>query len=124
MRIIMGKKVLIVDDDLDLQDIVKNALEIEGYDVLVANNGKEGLEVLSKNAGDISCIILDLMMPIMDGTEMLEKVRKDPKLAEIPVIISTAKGSVDQKNIDNSQAVIKKPMKIDVLYNAVSKYSH
>lgn len=120
----MGKKVLIVDDDLDLQDIVKNALEIEGYDVLVANNGKEGLEVLSKNAGDISCIILDLMMPIMDGTEMLEKVRKDPKLAEIPVIISTAKGSVDQKNIDNSQAVIKKPMKIDVLYNAVSKYSH
>jgi len=121
----MLKRILLVDDDLDLQDIIKNALEIEGYDVLIANNGREALDILELQQDDnkVNCVILDLMMPIMDGTEMLDLMRKNPKLAKIPVIISTAKGAVDPKTVSNSQSVIKKPMKIDLLYDAIEKYS-
>ena len=119
----MVNRILLVDDDEDLQCILKNALEIEGYEVLLANNGQEALDILAQKNTIVNCIILDLMMPIMDGTEMLEKLRQNPKLKNIPVILSTAKGIIDQKSIDNSQAVIKKPMKIDLLYDAIKKYS-
>ena len=121
----MLKTILLVDDDLDLQDIIKNALEIEGYNVLIANNGREALDVLEaqQENNQVNCIILDLMMPIMDGAEMLGLLRKNPKLASIPVIISTAKGTVDPNTASNSQSVIKKPMKIDLLYSAIEKYS-
>ena len=119
------KKVLIVDDDLDLQNIIQSALDLEGYEVIVADNGKEALDILNNQEGEnkVSCIILDLMMPVMDGTTMLNLLRGDPRFSKIPVIISTAKGVVDQKNIDNSQAVIKKPMKIDQLYDTVKKHT-
>mgnify|MGYP002651590294 CR=1 FL=1 len=121
----MRKKVLLVDDDLDLQDIIKGALELEGYEVLVASNGKEALNMLKeqKDNVEIGCIILDLMMPVMDGTEMLDLLRKDPKWSNIPVIISTAKGTVDKSDVEKSQAVIKKPMKIETLYDVIEKYS-
>jgi two-component system alkaline phosphatase synthesis response regulator PhoP len=123
-----NRKVLIVDDDQDLQDIMKMTLEDAGYDVLTAENGKEALEVLESNFKDkstsrINCIILDLMMPVMSGDEMLDKLRIDARFKDIPVIISTAKGSVDQKSIDKAQEVIKKPFSQDQLYSAVNKHS-
>ena len=119
----MSKKILLVDDDLDLQCLIKMALEIEDYEVLLANNGKEALEMIEAGEGqDIKCVILDLMMPIMGGEEMLSILRSKPQFEKLPVIISTAKGFLDEKKISNYQGLIKKPMKINNLYKTVKKY--
>ena len=119
----MSKKILLVDDDLDLQCLIKMALEIEDYEVLLANNGKQALEMLKeKEYQDIKCVILDLMMPIMSGEEMLNILRSNPQFEKLPVIISTAKGFLDEKKLSHYQDLIKKPMKINNLYETVKKY--
>ena len=69
----MVYRVLLVDDDEDLQCILKNALEIEGYEVLLANNGQEALDILAQKNTIVNCIILDLMMPIMDGQQFMKR---------------------------------------------------
>jgi len=84
------KKVLVVDDDESLCFLVRLNLELAGFEVFEAHNGKEGLEAVEESRPDL--IILDVMMPGMDGWEMLEALREDARLACIPVIFLTAKG--------------------------------
>ena len=82
----MPKKVLVVDDDLDLHELVSIALAREGYEVLQAHNALQGLEVLAHDRPDVA--LLDVMMPGMDGLEMLSRMRQDHQ--DLPVIIMTA----------------------------------
>lgn len=84
----MTRSVLIVDDEFGLADVTADLLTEEGYDVALAINGKLGLESLAARPADL--VLTDLMMPVMDGPEMLRRMRKDPKLAAIPVILMTA----------------------------------
>lgn len=81
--------VLILEDDLDTQELFKRAAEREGWKAMVAENGLVGLEQLSKQIPDI--ILLDLMMPEMDGLEFLSEMRKKPEWKDVPVIVVTAK---------------------------------
>lgn len=81
-------KILLVDDESDILEFLKYNLELQGYEINTALNGKEALEKLSE---DTDLVILDLMMPILDGFEVIERMKKDSRYKEIPVIFLTAK---------------------------------
>jgi len=83
-------KILVVDDDPDLVFILKTALEKDGYAVSTAGTGLEGLEKAKSEHPDL--ILLDLMMPKMDGQEMNIRLKKDARTAGIPVVILTGYG--------------------------------
>ncbi len=88
-------KILLVDDEIDTLLPLKRSLEVEDYIVVGAGNGKEALIKAKTEIPDI--ILLDLMMPEMDGYEVCEKLKKDPMTKNIPVIILTAKDAVRDK---------------------------
>ncbi len=82
------KNVLLVDDDPDFVEAVKVIVESGGYNVRVAFDGKEGLEAVKEEKPDI--IVLDVMMPVMDGHATCAALKKDPETRDIPVILLTA----------------------------------
>lgn len=81
------KRVLVVDDEPDVRFILSHILEREGYEVYVAINGAAALELVSGAHPDL--IITDLMMPVMDGNELIERLRADPDTATIPIMSLT-----------------------------------
>lgn len=86
----MAKKtILVVDDEKDLLDLIEYNLKKEGFDVLKAENGEEGIELAKKHNPDL--VLMDIMMPKMDGMEAVEKMRGDDKLKSIPIIFLTAR---------------------------------
>jgi len=84
------KKILIVEDDNFVAEVYFSKLMEMGYEAVLAQNGEEGLEALKKNKVDL--ILLDILMPIMDGMEMLEEVKKVEEWRNIPVILLTNVG--------------------------------
>lgn len=91
----MPQKILIVDDDLDTLKLVGTTLERKGFEILAAKDGQQGLEFAKKESPDL--ILLDIMMPKMDGYEVTRRLREDPATADIPIIMFTAKAQVDDK---------------------------
>lgn len=90
----MKKRVLVVDDERDIVDLLRYNLVREGYEVLTAFNGKEALE---KAASKPDLILLDVMMPVLDGVEACKRLKRDPATASIPVIFLTARsGEADE----------------------------
>ena len=86
----MGKRVLVVDDDRVIQQLLEVNLELEGYEVVAtAADGKEALVKIAELKPDL--VILDIMMPKMDGLEVCRRLRADPELAGIPVILLSAR---------------------------------
>ncbi|HVF11101.1 MAG TPA: response regulator [Abditibacteriaceae bacterium] len=85
----MLKKILAVDDEKHIVRLVQVNLEKEGFEVVTAGNGREALEKVAADQPDL--IVLDVMMPEMDGFEALKKLKEDPETASIPVIMLTAK---------------------------------
>jgi two-component system, chemotaxis family, chemotaxis protein CheY len=86
----MGKQVLLIDDDDDVRDTLRDFLEDQGYVVAGAANGREALGLLSTLPERPCFVLLDLMMPVMDGWEFLRVVSSDADLAQLPVVISTS----------------------------------
>jgi two-component system alkaline phosphatase synthesis response regulator PhoP/two-component system response regulator VicR len=85
----MPRKILAVDDERHIVRLVQINLEKEGYEVVTASTGREALEKVASENPDL--IVMDVMMPEMDGFEALEKLKADPETANIPVIMLTAK---------------------------------
>lgn len=85
------KKVALIEDDADLYGLLQYNLEKEGYSVVGTQSGKNALEMLRRESPDL--IILDIMLPELDGLEICRSVRSDPKLAHVPIIFLTARGS-------------------------------
>lgn len=83
----MSHKILIVDDEKDLANLVKLNLEVEGFQCSIANSGEEALDKLNSELPDL--IILDIRMPGMDGFEVLRKLKSEDKLKNIPVMMFT-----------------------------------
>ncbi len=81
-------KILFVDDEADLVSTVECRLKWSDFDVVTASNGKEGLDKAASEKPNL--ILLDTAMPVMNGYEMLERLRKNPQLKDIPVIMLTA----------------------------------
>ena len=91
------KKILIVDDEADVVEVIEMLLKSESYDVLKAYGGKEALGILDADTPDL--VILDIMMPEIDGVEVCRRMRKLEKMQEIPIIMFSAKLSAqDKKN--------------------------
>jgi two-component system alkaline phosphatase synthesis response regulator PhoP len=86
----MARRILIVDDEQDILDLLKYNLEVEGYETMLASDGLQALE-RAKNNPDL--IILDVMLPGKDGWEVMRQLRQNPGTQRIPVIFLTAKGS-------------------------------
>lgn len=82
------KKILLIDDDPDFVEAVKVIVEAGGYDVKIAYDGQEGLEAVAEEKPDL--IVLDVMMPVMNGHEACAKLKENKDTAEIPVILLTA----------------------------------
>ena len=89
--------ILVIDDDETTQELVEAVLEKHGFDYIRAMDGPEGLEKLSEN--EIDGILLDRIMPEMDGNEVLEKIKDDDKTSEIPVIMLTGENMISDVSI-------------------------
>lgn len=113
---------LVVEDDQDIRHALALVLESEGYRVVGVANGQEGLDHLRR--GERPCVILlDLMMPVMDGWEFRAQQTGDPSLAPIPVIVISADSKVPQKAAAlGAAAYLKKPIDFDALIEAVRRY--
>jgi len=85
-----GHRILVVDDEPHIRRVLEAMLGKEGFDVVTAEDGEEGLVTLA--AGGVDLVILDLLLPGANGLEVLSKIRSDPPRASTPVIILTAKG--------------------------------
>lgn len=113
----MKKKILIIDDEEDLTFFVKANLELVGdYEVIIATSGKEGVAIASSQNVDL--ILLDIMMPKMDGFEVLEKIKESKRTLAIPVIMLTAKGDIDSKlkaaGLYDEDYIVK-PVQVEIL---------
>jgi two-component system alkaline phosphatase synthesis response regulator PhoP len=84
------KRVLVVDDEKDLVDLISYNLVRNGYEVLAAYNGNEALDVAWREGPDL--VVLDLMLPGLDGTEVARRLRADSRTADVPIVMLTAKG--------------------------------
>ena len=91
----MPEKILIVDDDVDTLKLVGLIVQRQGYEVRVASSGSQALSMLQNEIPDL--LLLDIMMPEMDGYELARKLREDPNTAEVPIIMFTAKSQLDDK---------------------------
>ena len=89
------QKILIVDDELDALTALKRALESDNYNVVEATDGLSAIEKVKAENPDV--VLLDLMMPEMDGIETCKHLKSDPKYKHIPIIMLTAKGEIDNK---------------------------
>lgn len=87
--------ILVIEDEPDVRNFASRVLELEGYQVLQAENGDEGLRLVKR--GKISLILLDLRLPKKDGWKVLEQVKGDPVLSGIPVIVFTASAAIPQR---------------------------
>lgn len=113
--------ILIVEDDQDLAETEAEVLEAEGYRTMHAANGREAIEKL-QNGLLPDLILLDMMMPIMDGWKFREEQRKLPKIAEIPVVTITADGDARGKAASIQAAGhLGKPVMLDGLLDEVAR---
>lgn len=110
------KKVLVVDDERDLVDIVAFNLRREQYDVLTAYDGESAIEIARRDPPDL--VILDLMLPGMNGLEVCRRLRQEPRTAQTPIVMLTAKGEETDAVIGLSQGAddyIRKPFGVKEL---------
>jgi len=87
-----NKKILIIEDDKFIRDLISTKLAQENYEVLEAKSGKEGIQKIKKEKPDL--VLLDLILPEIDGFEVLARIKTDPTIASIPVVILS---NLDQK---------------------------
>jgi CheY-like chemotaxis protein len=117
------KTIMVVDDDADVRDAVTDLLEGHGYAVIPASNGQEALDEL-KAGEKPSLILLDVMMPIMDGQAFSAEQQADPELSDIPVVAFTAFGAALDKMKDMKvSARIEKPVQADELLDSVDRWT-
>jgi CheY-like chemotaxis protein len=113
------RSILVVDDDTDIRSTLCEYLEDEGYAVGSAANGKDALDYLREHP-TTSVVLLDLMMPIMDGYQFRIEQKSDPAIASIPVVVMTARGAIDRTEIDVDQ-VLAKPLELTKLRAALDR---
>ena len=112
--------VLVVEDDHDVRVAVRNALEDEGYRVLSVTDGRRALELLERAGVEPpDLILLDLMLPVMDGWEFAARLRSTPHLSGIPVAVMSA---FDRAPPDGVVEYLRKPVKAEALVELAARY--
>jgi len=118
-----SKKILIVDDETDLVETVRFPLEVEGYHVLISYNGEDALNQARKENPDL--ILLDLMLPKLDGYEVCRRLKCDDRCKHIPILMLTAKFQEKDKTLGmetGANEYITKPFDIRDLLKKVKVY--
>lgn len=113
--------ILIVEDDEDLHVLYGLYLQSMDIEILRAYNGAEALEILERQKPDL--IILDLIMPVMDGEEFFVKLRREKQIHDIPVIIASVNDKIPERlfSLGNLQTVLKKPFTVEKLTGEIEK---
>ena len=118
----MKKKILVVDDDSDVQTIVNERLTIMGCEVLIAGDGQEGLDLARKESPD--AILLDLMLPKLDGYKVCRMLKFDKTFEHIPVIIFSARDRDEAKKLaeqSGADAYMVKPFNLELFTQTIQK---
>jgi CheY-like chemotaxis protein len=115
------KTVLIVEDDEVIRDVLQQLLQYQGYETLTANHGRDALEKLP-NMAQPALLLMDLMMPVMNGWELLAELRRDPRWQQLPVIILSAGGEAQQLLEDPYVRFLKKPLRMNSLLQLVKTF--
>lgn len=112
--------VIVVDDDEDIRDTFRDLIRLRGYTVAVAKNGQEALDLLQQ--GPEPCVILlDLVMPVMDGWQLLAQLQVSTRLRNIPVVVISAH-AVGVAPLAGVHKVLRKPIEPAELYSAVAEH--
>jgi CheY-like chemotaxis protein len=114
------RTILVVEDEFDVQQVVADVLRDEGYEVSVCGNGREALASLRKSQPDI--IVMDVMMPLLSGLQVLEELQKSPGLKDVPVILMS-ETSLPSTGPRLWRAFLKKPFRLEQLLEAVKRVS-
>ncbi len=117
-----ARLLLIIDDDPAIRETLADLLHDEGYVVMTAVNGRDALTRLRASGARPCLILLDLMMPIMSGTEFYDELRHDPELADIPVVVISADGNARRKVAAMGSQFLPKPVKFDTVLDAVETH--
>jgi CheY-like chemotaxis protein len=111
--------ILLAEDDLEIRDVVQDLLEEIGCDVIPARTGKQALDFLSNDPrSPPDMVILDLMMPLVTGWQVLEVIQRDPVLAAVPVVVLTA---ATQDRPSGVAALLQKPFEVDDLLETIQR---
>jgi CheY-like chemotaxis protein len=115
-----AKRILVVEDDPSVRELICTLLESEGYSVVGAENGRVGLEKL-RGMPRPGLIVLDLMMPVMNGAEFLAALRADPALGDLPVLLISAYDE-HARDVTGIVGYLRKPVSLDRLLEAAARY--
>lgn len=115
----MSKRVLIVDDDHAIAEALADALADEGYDAAVATNGEKALEAMRAARPD--AVLADIMMPVLDGIELVERMRGDDTLKDVPVALMSAAAPTALRRQTDVSRYLKKPFALSDLYDVVAE---
>ncbi|HET8539072.1 MAG TPA: response regulator [Anaeromyxobacter sp.] len=115
-------RILLVEDDTGIRDSVAECLELEGYQVSAVANGSDALEWLAREAPP-DVMLVDLVMPVMSGGELLARVRADPRLASVPAVLMTAAIPGVGSSPPAADATLAKPFELDALLDVVERLS-
>jgi PleD family two-component response regulator len=118
-----AKKILLIDNDKDILEIIKKFLEEDGYEIITASNGPEGLKKAREIKPDL--ITLDILMHLLDGFSVLEFLKKDEETKEIPVIVISCIPDTKAKDRAlelGANSYIKKPFEREIIRQEVKKY--
>jgi CheY-like chemotaxis protein len=111
------KTVVVVEDEEELSETLRDVFEDEGYSVGIAKDGRAGLQLIRELPNLPCIIILDLLMPVMDGNEFYRQLKADPRFGDVPVVITTS----DPSRAPSGVFIMRKPVKLDVLLDTVRK---
>ena len=112
-------QILLIDDENSFREVMVSLLQHHGYDVLQTDDGVSGVQIAQSFIPDV--ILSDIMMPEIDGTEMLARLREDPQTAGIPIIFVTADSQYSQKIKDDTIPVMSKPFEIEALLKQIEE---
>lgn len=108
--------ILLVEDEVDSREALRDLLELEGYRVRTATNGREALDAMSALGDDLCMVLLDLFMPVMDGWQVIDELRATGKLDSTQIVIITSAAYRAPAGIP----VFEKPLDMDKVMNAVA----
>lgn len=123
MKLNGSQSILLIEDDDTIREVIQEALQIEGYHVRTAINGREALALI-QNGLEPSLILLDLMLPVMSGWEFLDILRRhsNPAISKLPVIIMSAAGNAALTAVEKAQGYVQKPLDLEILFKEVEKF--
>jgi two-component system, chemotaxis family, chemotaxis protein CheY len=112
--------ILVVDDDADIRTAVRDVLEDEGYRVALAAHGSAALRWMAEAREPPGLILLDMMMPEMDGWQVMAEMERTPTLTDVPVLVFSAYGDVQRvESIPRAHGLLRKPLRMEELLKAV-----